>query len=106
MSAENVTLRCGKPSFDLVVRGKKVARVKLRIPGAHNVDNALAVAAVAIALDLPMLQVAAALCTFCGVERRWTERDGICRVVTDYAHHPTEIAAAVATAKSMAKHTG
>ena len=40
-----------------------------------------------------------------GVERRWTERDGICRVVTDYAHHPTEIAAAVATAKSMAKHT-
>ena len=68
-------------------------------------DNALAVAAVALALDLPMLQVAAALCTFCGVERRWTERDGICRVVTDYAHHPTEIAAAVATAKSMAKHT-
>lgn len=105
VSAENVTLRCGKPSFDLVVRGKKVARVKLRIPGAHNVDNALAVAAVALALDLPMLQVAAALCTFCGVERRWTERDGICRVVTDYAHHPTEIAAAVATAKSMAKHT-
>lgn len=105
VEAKNVSVCCGKPSFDLVVRGQKVARCRLAVHGRHNVDNALAVVAVACALDLPLLSVATALGTFGGVQRRWTEYDGKCKVVVDYAHHPTEIKATVDTARSMFNNT-
>lgn len=69
--------------------------LQLRIPGRHNVANALAVIAVAGVLSLDPIVVAAALSDFAGVDRRFQHRgqlDGV-SVIDDYAHHPTEIAA-------------
>jgi UDP-N-acetylmuramate--alanine ligase len=72
----------------------------LRVPGRHNLQNALAAVAVAheVGLDFPV--VAAALAEFQGAERRF-ERHGEAAgvlVVDDYGHHPTEIAAVMAAA--------
>ncbi len=75
--------------------------VQLSVCGEHNYGNALAVVAVAKKLHLPLSQVANAVGSFRGVERRWTMQNCKIPVVCDYAHHPTEILAAVATAKSV-----
>lgn len=99
--AENVRLKNGKPFFQLFVKGDFVADVQLSVFGEHNVDNALAVFAVAVRLGLPLLQAAKAVSTFCGVERRWTKMPCKVPVVCDYAHHPTEIKTTVRTAKSV-----
>lgn len=93
----------GCAAFDVVCRGENVGRVTLSVCGKHNVCNALASISAAYLLGLPMLAVLQALHTFSGVDRRWTVTQGICTVVCDYAHHPTEIDAALATAKSIAK---
>ena len=77
--------------------------VRLPIPGRHNVANALAAVAVGRELSIPFPKIASALATFSGVVRRFEtkgERAGV-RVVDDYAHHPTEIAATLAAARQV-----
>ncbi len=77
--------------------------VRLPIPGRHNVSNALAAVAVGRELSIPFPRIAGALSTFSGVVRRFEtkgERGGV-RVVDDYAHHPTEIAATLAAARQV-----
>ena len=83
----------------------EVTNLKLGVVGAHNVTNAKAAIATALLLGVPVEQSVEALKNFHGVDRRWTEKhvDGLCKVVCDYAHHPTEIACAVSTAKSIAQ---
>lgn len=90
----------GKPTFDATIGGDTI-NIKLNVVGAHNVNNALAAITVANILRLPANKVLRALARFDGVDRRWTERQGICRVVCDYAHHPTEIECSVSTARSV-----
>ena len=70
--------------------------------GVHNACNALAAFAVADVLNLPVNKAIEALSEFDGVDRRWTESDGVCKIVRDYAHHPTEIECSLAAAKSVA----
>jgi UDP-N-acetylmuramate--alanine ligase len=75
--------------------------VALKVPGLHNVKNALAALAVARELSIPFGIAARALEEFAGVIRRFEkkgERGGIV-VVDDYAHHPTEVAATLAAAR-------
>ena len=104
ISASNLTCKEGKQFFDVVLDGKSYP-VELGVVGEHNVYNAKAAMATALLLGVPFQKAAAALKHFRGVDRRWTEKhvDGLCKVVCDYAHHPTEIACAVRTAKSLAK---
>lgn len=88
-------------SFDVVDGGERLGRVALRVPGEHNVRNALAAIAVARELDVPFATAAAALAKFTGVERRFQvlgEYQGAL-VVDDYAHHPTEIRATLDAAR-------
>lgn len=102
--AKNIKInKNGCAEFDVVCCGENVGRTALSVCGKHNVCNAIAAVAAANLLGLPMLQVLQALHTFSGVDRRWTVKQGICTVVCDYAHHPTEIDAALSTAKSVAK---
>lgn len=98
-----ITVAQGKPSFTANY-GKRQVNIRLSIVGRHNAYNALAALAVGRELRLPLDDCVSALSSFCGVERRWTEKDvnGV-RVVLDYAHHPTEIACSVATAASVAQ---
>ncbi|OFW35410.1 MAG: UDP-N-acetylmuramate--L-alanine ligase [Acidobacteria bacterium RIFCSPLOWO2_12_FULL_67_14] len=76
--------------------------MELSVPGRHNLQNALAAAAVGAEVGLEFAQVARALRAFEGAERRF-ERHGEAAgvaVVDDYAHHPTEIAAVLAAART------
>lgn len=85
-----------------VIRGKDVTSVSLQIPGIHNVLNSLATLAVADLLGLSLLDTAQALADFRGTGRRFEiigEVGGV-TVVSDYAHHPTEIKATLSAARS------
>jgi UDP-N-acetylmuramate--alanine ligase len=76
--------------------------LELSVPGRHNLQNALGAVAVGDTLGLAFSQVAGALRDFPGAERRF-ERHGEAAgvmVVDDYGHHPTEIAAVLAAARS------
>ena len=75
----------------------------LNVPGRHNLLNALATVAVALELDLPFERIATGLAEFKGAERRFEVRGEIggVLVVDDYGHHPTEIAAVLAAARTL-----
>jgi UDP-N-acetylmuramate--alanine ligase len=92
---------CGSES---VIRrdGEEVARLELRVPGEHNVLNALAALAVLERCGVPPAQAAPPLATFSGAGRRYQEigRCGGVRVVDDYAHHPSELAATLRAARA------
>jgi UDP-N-acetylmuramate--alanine ligase len=78
--------------------------VTLRVPGRHNALNAAAAWTAAVGLGLPAGDVAAGLAGFGGARRRFEFRGqaaGV-RVVDDYAHHPTELAAVLRTARPVA----
>jgi len=81
---------------------EKLGDASLNIPGAHNAVNALAVIALATEIGLPFDKIAAALDSFRGAKRRFEIRYESPRnlVVDDYGHHPTEIAATIATART------
>jgi UDP-N-acetylmuramate--alanine ligase len=75
--------------------------VALKVPGLHNVKNALGALAVARELSIPFGIAARALEAFAGVIRRFEkkgEKGGVV-VIDDYAHHPTEVAATLAAAR-------
>jgi len=83
-------------------RGQKIGPFRIRIPGVHNVSNALAAIGVALELDVPVDLIRSGLAAFAGVERRFQirgEKNGI-TVVDDYGHHPTEIRATLAAARA------
>ncbi|MGQ9493111.1 MAG: UDP-N-acetylmuramate--L-alanine ligase [Anaerolineae bacterium] len=91
----------GGSDFDVWHGGQVVGRCCLRLPGLHNVSNALAVLAVMDRLGLSMEKVLPLLTQFHGVRRRFEvkgEAKGIV-VIDDYAHHPTEIRATLAAAR-------
>ena len=101
--AKNICATSRQTTFDLYHEQVFVGKLRLPLVGEHNVQNALAVVTLCYQLGLPMLEVCHAFGSFCGVERRWTEMQYKCKVVCDYAHHPTEIHATIKTAKSIAK---
>ncbi|HID08575.1 MAG TPA: UDP-N-acetylmuramate--L-alanine ligase, partial [Armatimonadetes bacterium] len=89
--------------FAVYHKGKGLGRLRLRIPGVHNVQNALAAVACGLELDVPFERIREALEEFSGVERR-LERKGEVRgvmVIDDYAHHPSEIKATLETVKAL-----
>jgi UDP-N-acetylmuramate--alanine ligase len=88
--------------FQVSREGASLGTASLNIPGIHNAVNALAVIALAMEIGLPFERIAAALESFRGAKRRFeicyeTSRN---LVVDDYGHHPTEIAATIATART------
>ena len=98
---KEVELIKGKPVFAVYDGSGGRKEVRLNVCGRHNVQNASAALSVARHLELPLNVAVQALARFDGVDRRWTESDGICKVVRDYAHHPTEIACSVDTASNI-----
>ena len=99
ITASEVNLAAGGASA--TVRGH--GRLTLRVPGRHNLQNALAAVAVGLELGLSFDRIAEGLAEFRGAERRFDVRGeprGIL-VVDDYGHHPTEIAAVIAAARAF-----
>jgi UDP-N-acetylmuramate--alanine ligase len=93
-------------TFDVVAGSVTLGRIELRVPGAINVQNALAAIAVARELEIPFAQIAQALLAFRGVRRRFDilARTDRMVVVDDYAHHPTAVRATIAAARDF--HNG
>ena len=89
-------------SFDVVHRHQEIGRLRLRMPGLHNVYNALATLATAFELDIPFQIVQETLGDFSGIQRRFQikgEKKGIL-IVDDYGHHPVEIMATLKAART------
>lgn len=78
--------------------------VSLRVPGRHNVLNALAAIAACRAAGVGVVEAAGALASFTGAGRRFEERGTTAagaRVFDDYAHHPTEVRATLEAAATL-----
>jgi UDP-N-acetylmuramate--alanine ligase len=76
-------------------------RIALSVPGRHNLQNALAAAAIGLEIGVPFDKIQSALADFRGAERRYQVRGTVAgiTVVDDYGHHPTEIAAVLRAAR-------
>jgi UDP-N-acetylmuramate--alanine ligase len=80
----------------------ELGALHLRVPGRHNLLNALGAVAVGLEVGIPFAKIASGLAEFRGAERRFQlrgEARGV-MVVDDYGHHPTEIAAVIAAARA------
>jgi UDP-N-acetylmuramate--alanine ligase len=105
--ASNVDFDGATATFDVMRTGRdEPLRIRLRLPGMHNVRNALAAIAVAGELQISDEAVVSALERFEGIDRRFQRlgevrtRKGRIMLIDDYGHHPTEIAATVQAARA------
>jgi len=89
-------------TFSVSYDGDSLGDVVLRVPGYHNVQNALAAIGVGLALGVSLDAMRGGLLKFGGVDRRFQRLFDIAGVtiVDDYAHHPTEIAATLQAARA------
>ena len=103
LSAQATVTRRPRRASDAAQDLVELGRLVLSVPGRHNLQNALAAVAVGMELGLSFDRVAAGLRDFHGAERRFEVRGepGGVLVVDDYGHHPTEIAAVLAAARSL-----
>ncbi len=99
--AQNLELTVDGAQFTVMFDRQTLGVVTLRVPGVHNVRNALAAIGAGLALGLTVSAMAPGLATFGGVERRFQRlgSSGGIDVVDDYAHHPTEVSATIAAAR-------
>jgi UDP-N-acetylmuramate: L-alanyl-gamma-D-glutamyl-meso-diaminopimelate ligase len=91
--AEGVEQGPGGTRFTLVEAGMALGTVELKVPGLHNVENAVGAWAVVSALGVAFPAAQAGFASFAGVRRRQelrAEVDGVA-IIDDFAHHPTEV---------------
>ena len=91
--------------FRVLRGGEPLGALTLNVPGRHNVSNAIGVIALATELGIEFARIGEALESFRGARRRFEikHRSDRCMSVDDYAHHPTEIRATLAAAKSTGR---
>jgi UDP-N-acetylmuramate--alanine ligase len=98
-----VACEAGGSRCRLWLEGREAGELSVRVPGRHNLVNGLGALAAARRAGAPLPDAQRALATFSGVGRRFEvlgEAAGV-TVVDDYAHHPTEIAATLTTARAV-----
>lgn len=93
----------GSSAFTVKKKGVVLGDVELGIPGNHNILNALAAIALADSCGAEFTLVARALATFAGAKRRFETKylSASYRIIDDYGHHPSELAATLQTARSL-----
>ncbi len=100
--AANIVQEERTSKIEVLRHGEYLGNVTLQVPGLHNIKNAMAAVAVGCELGIPFSSICEALQEFSGVYRRFEilgEVNGVL-VVDDYAHHPTEVRAALAAARN------
>ena len=101
--AENIVYEEMDTEFDLCFTGKNLGRLRIHLPGVHNVVNSLGAAAVGIELGIELEKIRKAFLDFTGVSRRLEvkarKKDIV--FIDDYGHHPTEIRVTLETIKSI-----
>ncbi|MDY0189793.1 MAG: UDP-N-acetylmuramate--L-alanine ligase [Desulfuromonas sp.] len=99
--AVDIEYKDGATDFSVLFKNQDMGRMHLDMPGQHNVLNALAAMAVARELDLTAEAVRQGFAAFAGVQRRFQIKyNQEIMVVDDYGHHPAEIKATLAAARS------
>ena len=90
---QNINLHNGCYNFDVCMDGEMTQNFKFKLPGKHNLSNALAAIVIALKLDCKIEDLKLGLSTFIGVKRRYSfhinSKDLV--YIDDYAHHPEEI---------------
>jgi UDP-N-acetylmuramate--alanine ligase len=97
----DVVQRADATEARVVIRGGRSIRVRLQVPGIHNLRNAVAALGAVDALGGKLEPAVAALAEFTGVGRRFErlgEHGGVA-IVDDYAHHPSELEATLSAAR-------
>ena len=89
----NITVSGRTPSMDVLYDGELVCKIKLQIPGKHNLENALAAATACLAAGIPPKAIEDGLFGYTGVGRRFEFKGSYhgADVYDDYAHHPSEL---------------
>jgi UDP-N-acetylmuramate--alanine ligase len=102
----DITARdCGFEGFRsssvLFHKGTKIGDLRLKVPGLHNILNAMAATAVGLDLGMPAKTILEALESYTGTGRRFEHRKTVrdIMIIEDYAHHPTEVRATLEAAK-------
>jgi len=89
-------------TFDVMADRVSLGTLELPVPGYHNAVNALGACAAAFELGVKFSEVRRALASFCHARRRFEKMaDGNIKVISDYAHHPTEIRALTRTVSNL-----
>jgi UDP-N-acetylmuramate--alanine ligase len=101
VSATGIAVEGFGASYVAQAGGEELGKVRLGVPGRHSVYNSLAALAVGLELDVPFKTIEGALKRFRGPDRRLQLRGEAfgAKVVDDYGHHPTEIAASLAAVR-------
>ncbi|MEG1778823.1 MAG: UDP-N-acetylmuramate--L-alanine ligase [Oscillospiraceae bacterium] len=92
-----------RASFELMHKGENLGLIELKVPGRHNVINAVAACAACIEAGVNAKQLASGIEHFKGAGRRFEilgEVNGV-TIADDYAHHPAEVKATLETAQKM-----
>ncbi len=102
-TVEDLSEKRGRTLYTICYRGTPLGRVELGIPGKHNVLNSLAAVAAAREMGCDFASITRGLASFAGARRRFETKylSRNYRIVDDYGHHPTEIAATLQTAQSL-----
>ena len=102
--AQNIEL-IPEPSYTLMHGDEKVAEIKLKVYGEHNILNSLAACAACLSLCIKTETVVKGLLNFKGTHRRYEYKGRLneATVIDDYAHHPSEMKATLKTARSLAE---
>lgn len=104
-TANNITERSGRYSFDIEKSGNFFTHIDLSVVGYHHIYGSLASAAVCDMLGLTPKEIQSGLSTFEGLVRRFEykgEMNGA-EIYIDYAHHPKELKATLKAARAMTK---
>ncbi|MDD6736228.1 MAG: UDP-N-acetylmuramate--L-alanine ligase [Clostridiales bacterium] len=98
--AENLKYNAGFPSFEIWHSDKLLCALSLKVPGEHNVLNALAAIAVCDVWGADIARAKAGIEEFSGAHRRFEKKGEYngAVIMDDYAHHPTEIRATLKAA--------
>ena len=103
--ATNITQNNAKFSFDCIYNKTKLGTINLNILGKHNILNALACISVSLYYGIEFEKIKHGIESFTGVARRFEFlKHSPYTLIHDYAHHPTEIKASLATAKLLKKN--
>ncbi|MFN5356679.1 MAG: UDP-N-acetylmuramate--L-alanine ligase [Bacteroidota bacterium] len=102
-SARRVHIEDGNYCFDLHTPGFVLEGLKLGLPGRHNVENAVGACALALESGTDPGSIPSALASYTGVQRRFERHisTGPSVYIDDYAHHPSEIRAAISSAREL-----
>ncbi|MBU6235533.1 MAG: UDP-N-acetylmuramate--L-alanine ligase [Alphaproteobacteria bacterium] len=106
--ATDVECHADGSTFNITTPDTIMRDMRIKLPGRHNVQNAMAAVAIGLALGMDEASIRKGLESFAGVKRRFTNAGTACgiTVIDDYAHHPVEIRTVLATARTVQKNNG